>query len=436
MNLLQTAWYVYQLRRRFYHWSKERINVHQKQRLAEILHHAVNHSPYYGSLPAAQKLEFAGFPIMNKAAMMEYFNEINTAGLKRDELVAFRIKQEKAGLSHLFAEKYSVGLSCGTSGNKVLTVLSPAEREAYGCLLFARNGIPAHIKDKRILFALRINNPAFMEVTRFGVTMIHVDYTKPPEEMIQIIREKRLNILAGPPSLLAMLAQRRGQIDHPVDALVSYAEVLEPQLKQQLETIFAAPVVQIYQGAEGFIGSTCRAGNLHLNEDVIFVEETDANDPAGKIKNLLITDLYRKTQPMIRYALNDLVEFSDAPCPCGSSYRVISCIHGRSDDVLHINATDGTIRYLFPDYVCRAINQASDAIMEYQACQHAPDKLEIRLVLKNGADKQTIETTVRQNLCDWIAKIGGEPGDIYFTETPPQKNPRSQKMIRVVRKSI
>jgi phenylacetate-coenzyme A ligase PaaK-like adenylate-forming protein len=97
-----------------------------------------------------------------------------------------------------------------------------------------------------------------MEVTRFGVTMIHVDYTKAPEEMIRIIREKRLNILAGPPSLLAMLAQRREQIDHPVEALVSYAEVLEPHLKRELETAFAAPVVQIYQGAEGFIGSTCR----------------------------------------------------------------------------------------------------------------------------------------------------------------------------------
>jgi hypothetical protein len=45
----------------------------------------------------------------------------------------------------LFAGRYSVGLSSGTSGNKGLTVLSPAEREAYGCLLFARNGIPDQI---------------------------------------------------------------------------------------------------------------------------------------------------------------------------------------------------------------------------------------------------------------------------------------------------
>jgi putative adenylate-forming enzyme len=435
MNVLQRAWYVYALRRRFYGWSKERLAAHQAQRLEEIVRYAKARSPYYRSLLPGGKQVFADIPLMNKSTMMEHFDEINTAGLKRDELVSYRIQQEKAGLADLFGGKYSVGLSSGTSGNKGLTVLSPPEREAYGCLLFARNGIPDQIKQKRILFALRINNPAFMEVTRFGVTLIHVDYTKAPEEMIRIIREKRLNILAGPPSLLAMLAQRREQIEHPVEALVSYAEVLEPHLKQELETVFAAPVVQIYQGAEGFIGSTCRRGRLHVNEDVIYVEDVEAHDPEGKIRSLLVTDLYRKTQPMIRYALHDLVEFSEEPCPCGSQFRVIERIHGRSDDVLHLKAKDGTIRYLFPDYVCRSINQASQDVLEYQACQHAVDKLEIRLVLKNGADRAAIEKNIMQRLCDWIAKTGGEPGDIFFTETPPQKNPRSHKMIRVVRNS-
>jgi putative adenylate-forming enzyme len=435
MNVLQTAWYVYQLRRRFYGWSRERLLSHQKERLMEILSYVEKHSPYYGRNLAGKKHAFVDVPVMNKATMMEHFDVINTEGLKRDELVPYRIKQEKEGLSELFEGKYSVGLSSGTSGNKVLTVLSPHEREAYGCLLFARNGIPSHIKQKRILFALRINNPAFMEVTRFGVTMVHVDYTKPPEEMINIIREKRLNILAGPPSLLSMLAQRREQIDHPVETLVSYAEVLLPHVKRELEMVFAAPVVEIYQGAEGFLGSTCRAGNLHLNEDVLYIEETETNDPTGKIKSLLVTDLYRKTQPMIRYALNDLVEFLDEPCTCGSSFRVISQVHGRIDDILHLHAADGTLRYLFPDYVCRAINQASDEIIEYQACQHAPDKLEIRLVLKPGANKKAIENIIHRNLCGWIAKTGGEPGEIYFSGTPPQKNSRSHKMIRVVRNS-
>ncbi|MGI5838974.1 MAG: F390 synthetase-related protein [bacterium] len=435
MNALEKAWYVYQLRRRFCCWSKERLHNHQQQRLAVILEWARRNSPYYSNLLPAKRPVFTDVPVMDKETMMEHFDSINTAGLHRDSLVDYRIRQEKEALTGLFAGKYSVGLSSGTSGNKVVTVLSPREREEYGCLLYARNGIPAHIRRKRILFALRTNNPAFMEVTRFGVTMVHVDYTQPPEQIIRIIREKKLNILAGPPSLLAMVATMKEQIGHPVEALISYAEVLEPHIKQQLETAFSAPVVQIYQGAEGFIGSTCRHGNMHLNEDLIFTEEVDASDPAGRIKSLLITDLYRKTQPILRYRLNDLVELSDEQCPCGSSFRIIKRVHGRMDDVLHIYGSDGTLRNLFPDYVCRSINQASDDILEYQALQDAPGKLEIRLLLKDNADRYSIENKIRDNLQEWVAKAGGIPAEIFFPDRLPQKNPRSHKMIRVVRNS-
>lgn len=435
MNILQRGWYLYQLRHRFYNWSRERLALHQEERLARIMAYAAKNSPYYCRLLAGKTPVFADLPVITKKEMMEHFDDINTAGLRRDELVNYRIRQEREGKADLFLNRYSVGLSSGTSGNKLLTVLSPEERAAYGCLLFARNGIPAAIKPKKILFALRINNPAYMEVTRFGVTLVHVDYTKTPDEMIAIIRDKGLNILAGPPSLLVMLARKRDGIGHPVKALVSYAEVLEPAAKRELAEAFGSPVVEIYQGAEGFIGSTCRAGNLHLNEDLIFTEEVDTGDPGGKIASLLVTDLYRVTQPLLRYALEDLVEISAAPCPCGSSFRLIKRIHGRCDDVLHLKAADGTTRYLFPDYVCRSINQASPDILEFQACQQAPDGLEVRLVLKPGADREEIEAAARRNLLDWISKTGAEPLHIHFSRLPPQKNPRSQKMIRVVRGS-
>jgi putative adenylate-forming enzyme len=372
---------------------------------------------------------------MDKALMMEHFDRINTAALKRDELVAFRIAQEKGAQAGLFNGSYTVGLSSGTSGNKVLTVLSPGERQAYGCLLFARNGIPARIRHKRILFALRINNPAFMEVSRFGVTMVHVDYTRAPEDIISLIREKKLNILAGPPSLLSMLARLRHEIPHPVDALISYAEVLDSCRRRELEAAFGAPVAEIYQGAEGFIGSTCRLGRLHLNEDLLYVEETDVHDPDGRVRSLLITDLYRTTQPMIRYALNDLVEFDHTPCPCGSSFRVIRQVHGRCDDILHLPAPDGTLRCLFPDYVCRSINQASPDVLEFQACQDVPGELEIRLVLREGADRDAIEAAIRANLFHWTDQTGAIRPRICFSALPPQKNPRSHKLIRVVRNS-
>jgi putative adenylate-forming enzyme len=435
LDSLARAALARQIRQSFYHWDADRLHQHQAQRVAHILQYASQHSPYYRRLrTAGWDGTLAALPIMRKSEFVERFDEINTAGLRKEELVAFSIQQEKENRLRLFHNQYSVGLSSGTSGNKLVTVLSRTERWQYACLLWARCGIPEHIRNYRVLFALRVNNPAFMETRALGATMLYVDYTLPPESLVRLVNEKRLNILAGPPSLLRMLAHSSAQVDHPIDALVSYAEVLDDATKTELEQVFDAPVVQIYQGAEGFIGSTCRKGRLHLNEDVLLVETMDMGDSLGKARQLVVTDLYRQTLPFIRYWLNDVLELGSPSCKCGSSFRVIERIHGRADDVFQLRAEDGSLRHLFPDYVTRSINQASDAVLEFQAIQHSPDHIEIRLSLRPGADRPGIEQTVRANLAWWAAKAGGQLGRVVFTDQLPERNPYSHKLIRVVRR--
>ena len=433
MKILKRLWIVRRLKKQFYEWDASTLREHQTHRVAQVLAHARQESPYYGSVLSAGG-DLASAPIMDKATMMAHFEEINTAGLPRDALVQFRIQQERAGALGLYRDGFSVGLSSGTSGSRGLTVLSKAERELYGCLLWARNGIPEHVKNYRVLFALRTNNPSFMEPRSFGVKLVYVDYTHSPAELARLVDEKKLNVLAGPPSLLSMIARHRQSIQHPLDALISYAEVLDDEVRAYLEQTFDAPVVQIYQGAEGFIGSTCREGKLHLNEDILLVEQGDVGDASGKVKKAIITDLYRTTQPIIRYALDDLLEMDPGPCACGSCFRVIKRIHGRADDIFLLQGASGETRHLFPDYVRRAINQASDAILEYQAIQHAVDAIEIRLVLKAGAERAAIEKAIRQNLAWRADQVGAPLGDVRFNDRSPERNAQSHKLIRVLRR--
>ncbi|MBN1368691.1 MAG: hypothetical protein JW954_00455 [Dehalococcoidaceae bacterium] len=435
MNLLSKIITVKRLDHHFYRWDEATLRAHQAKRVAAVLEYAGRHSPYYRKLRSGKSpLTLDSVPRIDKAEMMAHFDRINTAGLKKNELIEFQLKQDRAGSLGLFPGGFSAGVSSGTSGNKGLTVLSRTERELYSCLLWARNGIPAVVKDRRVLFALRTNNPAFMEVASFGVKICYVDYTHPAEDLVKIINSRNLNILAGPPSLLAMIARLHASIDHPVDVVISYAEVLSEKTRQEIGSAFGAPVVEIYQSSEGFIGSTCRAGKLHLNEDVILVDLEETPDTLGKARNVVVTDLYRTTQPVIRYALNDILEISPERCSCGSCFQVISRIHGRSDDIFHLKGPGGQVRYLFPDYVQRAIIHASDEIVEYQAIQHSIDAIEVRLVLKDGADGPAIEQAVRANLAGWAEKVGGKPGVITFTGALPEPNPVSRKFIRVVRK--
>lgn len=433
MIFLTRLYVAHQLKRRFYEWDLTTLHKHQAERVNKILSYARVHSSYYNQV-LSSPVDLCSVPKMDKAKMMIHFDAINTAGLIRDELVQFRIRQEREGKIGLFRDEYSVGLSSGTSGSRGLVVLSKLERQLYGCLLWARSGIPDEIKSYRVLFALRTNNPSFMEPKSFGVKLVYVDYTHPPEELVGLINEKKLNIIAGPPSLLTLIARQRKSIAHKIDTLISYAEVLDDETRAYLEQTFAAPVTQIYQGAEGFLGSTCTRGKLHLNEDTVLVEEEDIGDPTGKAKKVIVTDLYRTTLPMIRYSLEDVLELDPEQCECGSCFRVIQRIHGRVDDLFLLKGTSDEIRYLFPDYVVRSINQASDAILEFQAIQHSLDSIEIRLVMKPGADRAALENTIRENL-EWrIKKAGGQLNEINFNDKPPERNPQSQKLIRVVRK--
>lgn len=422
------------LRWRFYHWDRQRLEQHQYKQLTKLLAHVQKHASYYSHIVIPQSLQdFSQFPSINKAAFMENFNGITTADIARDELIEFAIDRERQGSLDLYQGQYSIGLSSGTSGNKTVTVLSAREMELYGALLWARNGVPSSVKQFRILFALRVNNPSFMEIKSFGIAMIYVDYTHPLDDLIDLINNKKLNILAGPPSLLKMIAQHKAKIGHQIETLVSYAEVLSHESKHMLETSFQAPVVQIYQGAEGFIGTTCRDGALHLNEDLSFIELSDAGDPDDNVKRVIVTDLYRTTLPFIRYELNDILEIDPQPCTCGSCFSVIKKIHGRMDDIFYIKDKAGNPIALFPDYVRRSISQASEAVKEYQAIQNSDGSIEIRLVTEPQSVHVEIEQSIRDNLDYWCSRIGGDMGSLSFSYQAPELHPVSKKMIRVWR---
>jgi putative adenylate-forming enzyme len=424
---------------RFDHWDADHLHRHQRRRLASLVRFVARSSPYYAerlTVPTrGAAVELAAIPRMTKAEMMTEFDRINTAHLRGQDLVGFRMEQERSGSNDLYNGRFAVGLSSGTSGNKVLTVLSPKERLRYSALLWARSGIPREIRHPRVLFALRTNNPAFTEVTALGVHLVYVDYFVPLDDLIARINHEQLNVLAGPPSLLGMLAERATRVHSRIRAVVSYAEELDDSARRHLEQAFHAPVVEIYQGAEGMLAFTCPTGSLHLNEDCTLVELEETGDTIGGARRAVITDVYRRVQPFLRYELNDLIELRDDECPCGSSFRRIRRVHGRADSILHLPGSSGGEVLLMPDYVRRAVNEASDRILEYQVVQWDTSELEVRLHLAQGADRAAIESAVRINLGYWAQRAGGQIGNVRFPDVEPTRDPGSHKLVRVIRRS-
>jgi putative adenylate-forming enzyme len=168
-------------------------------------------------------------------------------------------------------------------------------------------------KPERIALFLRANSNLYETIKRGRLLQFrYVDLSTPLEKSIQLLNTFQPTILVAPPSLLEQLAVEReaGRLRIQPEQLISVAEVLEPQDKVKLETVFKVSVQQIYQATEGLLAISCKHGSLHLQEDLVAVQLEPLGDNHF---TPLITDLWRKTQPILRYDLGDVLRLDKEP---------------------------------------------------------------------------------------------------------------------------
>ncbi|HWI41152.1 MAG TPA: phenylacetate--CoA ligase family protein, partial [Verrucomicrobiae bacterium] len=113
-----------------------------------------------------------------------------------------------------------------------------------------------------------------------------------------------------------------------------------------MERAWGPVVYDQYAATEtGSIAGQCRLGRMHAPEDILILEPVDREEravpPGTAADRLLVTALFRRTQPLIRYEISDRVVFSPDPCACGLPWRVIERIEGRREEVLRLPARGG-----------------------------------------------------------------------------------------------
>jgi len=424
------------LRWRFAHLRGERLHRYRAAAVARILTLAVERSAFYRELYAGRDLgDVRSLPTIDKARMMKAFDRLNTAGLKLDEAMAFALAAERdKNYLGYWRDRYVVGLSSGTSGARGLYLTDRTISQRLPFAFLARSGMPWRLLPFRIAFFLRIFNQGFADINGPLISLRYMPTMLALDDAIERINELRANVLMGPPSMLRLLARERTRITAPIGILVSYAEVLEEHERAMLERVFGVRVVEIYQASEGLIACPCRAGRLHINEDLMFVELLDEHghelETTGQpCRRMLVTNLYNEVQPLIRYELNDLVALGP-PCECGSAFRVIAKVIGRDDDILYFPRSDGALGHVFPDVVSRWIITASEHIDEYMVEQPSPGQLVVAIELAANAEAEAAMARVRQSMQLGLAEHGLAARSIEFRVGPVTRGSGKYKRFR------
>lgn len=378
-----------------------RLDEYQNQRARAIIRNAVAKAPFYRAhFGDASGRDWRSLPTVDKAVMMANFDTFNTLGIRRDDAMAVALRAEKTRDFLPTIQGVTVGLSSGTSGHRGLFLVSPMEQTAWAGFLLART-IP-HLRRRgySVAFFLRSNSNLYESLGSRWLRFRYYDLMLPIEQAVAALQREPPDFLVGPPSLLGLLADavQSGNLRMHPERVISVAEVLEPQDRKRLAQVFGCAVHEIYQCTEGLLAISCPAGSLHLQEDLIAVQldplPADSDTSAAKRFTPIVTDLWRRTQPIIRYRLNDVVTLDPRRCRCGSNFRVLARIEGRCDDLLQFITRSGMPRVFFPDTIRRMVLLSSPQILDYQAYQENPGHLRLHLDVTPDADFAAVIVSV------------------------------------------
>jgi phenylacetate-CoA ligase len=156
------------------------------------------------------------------------------------------------------------------------------------------------------------------------------------EHWARAFRRLRPSIGLGYPTLFHALARHvldRGRTLPAPRAVVVTSEPLDEVQRRDIELAFEAPVIDHHGSRElGAISAQCRLRRgLHVAADCLWVEVLKDGRPAapGETGELVITDLWNRAMPLVRYRTGDLASFAEEPCPCGRGLPVLARLEGR-----------------------------------------------------------------------------------------------------------
>jgi phenylacetate-CoA ligase len=206
-------------------------------------------------------------------------------------------------------------------------------------------------------------------------------------------------------------------------------EILFQHQRELIADTLNCPVANGYGGRDsGFVCHECPQGGMHIMADATIVEILDPQGqpvPVGESGEIVVTDLYSREVPFLRYATGDVGALSSRVCPCGRPLPLLDNIEGRTTDF--IVAPDGTILHaLSVIYILREI----DGIEQFKILQKEVNRFHVQVV-RNQQYRIESEARIREGL----RKRLRSPVEVtveYVTTLPPERSGKFRHVISEV----
>lgn len=346
-----------QLRRRD-RWTREQLEEHQARSLRLLRKYAYARSPFYRRFhKGLEDSPLSELPILTKAALMEQFDDLVTDPVVRladvEEHVASLRGNER------FLGRYYVASTSGSTGRRGLFLWNLDEWVS----VLASYNRPFDWAGSRVGLTHR-TRMAFVSSTtpwhqsaRVGATVhsplvptLRLDSADPIETIVNRLNDWQPEALVAYASMVHILAEEQlaGRLRISPKFVFSASEVLTDEARRRAEEAWGRKPFNVYAAREpAGIASECdRHEGMHLFEDLVIpeiVDEQNAPVPPGVYgEKVLVSVLFSRTLPLIRYEMSDSVRPSElSSSPCGRPFALIDGVQGRAEDVLRFPAASG-----------------------------------------------------------------------------------------------
>jgi phenylacetate-CoA ligase len=403
------------------HWSRERLKRHEADGLRRLQAYAVARSPWYGrTLAGLEGAPLEELPVLTREDLIAHRDEIVTDPRLRGDVLE-RWLTDRPGDPLL--GRYWLVATSGSSGRPLTLPFDEAEW-AHVLASFVRGSDWAGLRAgplRRVRVATVGTTRAWHMSGRAALTLpgawsntLSIDVAEPFDRSVGRLNAWRPNLLVAYPSIAGALAdeQLAGRLSIEPDVVMCGAEVLTADVRRRVEAAWGSRIVDHYAASEtAGIASECEARHgLHLYEDLLIVEVVGADNravPAGVFgERLLVTVLFGRTLPLIRYELHDSVRLAAGRCPCGRPYRLLDRVAGRSEETVSMPGPGGRPVAVHPVVIHGVMDRLRVAVWQVLA---SPDRLVVRLT--GPADPAT-DGRVAADLRAAMAQLGIADPDV------------------------
>src|SRR5215218_522650 len=340
-------------------WTRQRLEEHQGRALRLLREHAYARSPFYGRFHRGlADRPLSELPVLSKEMVMERFDELVTDPTVRLADVEAHLATLSGG-DELFDVRYRVASTSGSTGRRGILLWDPDE---WATILASYNrsfdwaGVGAGLTHRTRMAVVSSTIP-WHQSARVGASVhspwvptLRMDSGDQLGSIVERLNDFQPKVLVAYASMAHLLAEEQlaDRLRISPDFVFASSEVFTEQARRRIEEAWGNKPFEVYAATEpaGIASEREQHRGMHLFEDLVMTEVVDEKNrpmPPGVYGNkVLVTVLFSRTMPLIRYEMSDSMRQASSPhCPCGRPFALIDGIQGREEDVLHFPATSG-----------------------------------------------------------------------------------------------